>query len=229
MTAPAHRQPPGPGHKMGRPSKMTEVIGHREDGTPITTMDRIVDMTRAGVHMDQARAAAGIGRETFIIWLRDGARVMAAQIKAETRGEPRPRLTKTDRLKADFSDRVTRAQSEAVAEAVALSALLARGGAEITHRTVKTKNGQPVEETVRTETLAPDGAMIRFRLAHLDRDHFGTERLEITGPEGAPIELTVVEKRRRVLATLDGLSARLTEPDDADILDVVLVPEPPTE
>lgn len=67
--------------------------------------------------------------------------------------------------------------------------------------------------------------MIRWRLSKREADTWGRERLELTGADGGPVELSLTEKRARVLDTLEALGDRLTTP----ALALVPAPPPPEE
>jgi hypothetical protein len=212
-------QTPPRKHAGGRPPKLDAPLTTRPDGTVVTIADRILASVAAGNYIETAAASAGIHKTSVYEWARVGARVNAALMAGQRRSE----FTKHERRCAEFSDALLRAEAEAEAADVTVAAQLAQGG--LKQRTVKTVKrtkkdtaGQVLEshetaETTETSTL-PDGAMIRWRLAKRHPERWGgTDRVEISGPGGGPIELTVQEKRSRLLADLDVLSTRLATPD----------------
>lgn len=198
----------------GRPPTLTRTIRRDANGRKVTVADAIVDAIRAGCFIEQAAAAHGVHKNALYEWQRIGARV---NIRLLNNGARRSDFTPKELACAAFADAVSRAYAEATAIEVTTAAQLARGGLQHTVTTTKvstTPGGQPkTETTTRVETLAPDSAMIRWRLSKREADTWGRERVELTGADGGPIEvLSLPEKRERVLASLAALEGRLAEP-----------------
>lgn len=221
------------GRPKGRPTKLDQVVSHDDQGRPITCGDLITQAVRAGNYIETAAAMAGVHKSSIYTWLSDGARVSQALNQGKRRGE----FTRYERLAAGFSDAVVQAQAEATAHDVALTAQLAAGGYQRVVETVKVDgDGKTIEASRRVETAEPDGAMLRWRLERRTPELFGpTQRVEVSGPEGQPIELSIADRRANLLADLDKLAGKLTEdtaallnpplPEPAD--DRQLVPAPP--
>lgn len=220
------------GRPRGRPSAIDRVL-YVDDktGAQVTVGDHIIRAVRAGCYMEDAAASAGVEKSNAYRWQKEGARVNAKLIAGARRGE----FTRTQLRYADFSTALIRADGEATVEDVGLSQQIARGGLlKVTETTKTTKDGN-VETTRRTEQIPADGAMVRWRLAQRRKDTWGADRIEVTGPDGGPVELSIAEKRARVLDTLDVLAVRLAEPDPIAAVELepaddrVLVPAPPED
>lgn len=203
---------------MARPPVTDRVLRHDPTtGTPITVADTIVRAVRAGNYIEAASAMAGVNKDTVYRWLREGAR---HRLAAEATDDPDTYLNNlgpNDQGYVRFSDAVAQAQAEAEAEDVALLQSLARGGRTLEHRTVKTLADGSTESTVRSEVLPPDAATIRWRLERRFPDRWGRQRLEVTGAEGGPVELSIDEKRAAVADLLDQVATAAAEavmPDD---------------
>lgn len=215
---------PGP-PAGGRRSYIDQVIEHRPDGQPVTVADRIIAAVRAGNYLETAAALAGVRVATIRDWLYQGN----ATLRALANGAEQHELPHHHIRYAEFADAVARAEAEAEAEDVARLQLLARGQATTTKEvTVERRNadGELVERTTRseTETLAPDSAALRWRLERRHpRRWQGSQRVELTGEEGGPIELTVAEKRDAVLDTLSRLASE-READAGEFTDGVAAP-----
>lgn len=201
--------------KTGRPPSLTRVLRLDDDGNPVRIMDAIVDAVRAGAFVEEAAASVGVGKHVLYDAQRTGARVE----QALTAGARRADFTTKELACAEFSRAVGMAYAAATVEDVQSTDRLARGGLllkSVTTRTEQTAEGQPrTVTTVKQTHTPPDGAMLRWRLGKRNESTWGRERLELTGAEGGPIELTVSEKRARVLEGLEVLAGKLTEPEPA--------------
>jgi hypothetical protein len=201
---------------MARPTRIHDIIGHTDTGDPITVGDRIISAIRAGNYIETAAAFAGVNKDTIYHWLREGARARARLEAALADGNTSVDVTDNERAWMEFSDAVAQAQAAAEVDDVARLASLARGG--LTATTVVEKrdaDGRLIERTERTETTIPDAATIRWRLERRHPDRWGRQHVEVTGPEGGPIELSVAEKREALAERLAERRRRLldtTEP-----------------
>jgi transposase len=219
--------PPQPYGKIrGRPSKITDVVAVAKDGREITTSDRIVDAIRSGAYPERAAQAAGVPYKTFYDWLQRGARVNADLIAGK---RTEATCSAFELAAAELSERVAQADAEAEEEHVLLARKLAVGGIE----QVSTKNRRLVKPDGRVETedittkshTLPDAAMLRWRMAHRWPERWQGERLELSGPGGGPIELSIDEKRAKLLQALEVRAERLAaplelEPDEEEPPDV---------
>lgn len=196
----------------GPEPKLTQVLLREPspDGgpdVPVTVADRIVRAVRTGAPVQVAAATVAVDRGQVYDWLRLGARAL---LDAE-KGIP---LHPYAEIYADFARRVAIAEAEAHLEDVALSQRLARGGRTSRITTTKKISGNVVEETVREEELGPDPNMVRWRLERRHSDVWGRRRLEVSGPDGGPVEVDVVDKRAALAQSLAVVGARLQDTDN---------------
>jgi hypothetical protein len=180
----------------GRPTKIDAVVGHRQNGEPITVFDRVVEDIRAGCYTEDAAAHAGVHKETVYEWQRVGARAAALQS-----ADRATKLSRYERRCIAFSDAVGQARAEWVVAANVLLEQLARGGLKVETETTKIYADGKIETTKKVETMLPDKAVLMWRL---ERTHDGyRRRVAVEGVEGGvPIP---IEKRADDLA--DALEA----------------------
>lgn len=199
---------PGP-PAGGRRPYIDLVLERRADGTEVTVADRIIAAVRAGNYLETAAALAGVRTSTIRDWLYNGN----ATLRALANGTSPHELPSHQLRYAEFADAITRAEAEAEAEDVARLQVLARGQAVATKEVIvekRDRDGNLVEATTRkeTETLAPDSAALRWRLERRHpRRWQGSQRVELTGEDGGPVELTVAEKREHVLEALSRVAS----------------------
>jgi len=213
------------GRPTGRPTKLDRVIDRRlaPDGRstiPITTADRIVELIRIGAYIETAAAAAGVHRRTLLLWLQDGAEAATALAT----GASRSSLTRYQRLAADFSRAVATARAEADAAADARIETHARGGFE--RRIVTTRrdaSGAVLEVSERVETLPPNPQVEMWRYER--KNGRAADRVEVSGPDGGPVEVSIEEERELVLEELAEVAARMAESRPVEIVDAEIVDE----
>lgn len=174
----------------GRPTKIDQVvayIGRGDDRRGVTAADRIVESLRMGDYFETAAAAAGVTKETAYHWLRTGADANAQLNRANLHGRKPPRLTKFQDQCRSFSDAVAAATAEWHASALTTLELLGRGGMKVTKVSERTEvvrqpDGSTVEQVVErrttTETLAPNAAVLMWRLTRRFPDRYG-HRVEL--------------------------------------------------
>lgn len=164
----------------GRPSKLTQQM-----------IDRIGASLRTGHYVETAAAMAGISKVTLYAWLKHGARM------ADT---PASKLKAHDRLCISFLQVVEAAQADAEDRDLLRHAAVARGGLERTITTEKTNaQGEVIEKTVKVETMPPDARAIEWRLERRHPARWGRRSsIEVTGPDGGPLELTTEERADRL-------------------------------
>lgn len=183
----------------GRPSDIDRTIGERRvehaDGTfelvPVTVSERIIGALRAGNYPEQAAAAAGINKTSLYEWQRIGARATAAVHKGH---KTQRQLTAHERRCILFSNAVAEAQATWEVAAVGRLEQLGRGGHEVVTITEKIDgSGNLTERTTKTETLAPNAQVLEWRLTRMHPDRY-SQRVEVTGAAGGPLELSVEER-----------------------------------
>lgn len=162
----------------GRPSKITDVAWHTDDGTPVTVADRIPQLIAQGNYMETAAAAAGIGKTAVYDWLRIAA---TAHGKVH-RGE---RLTAHERRCIDFANAVAEAEADAEAKDLERLATLADG-----------------------KDAAVAARVTMWRLERRFAKRWGQRgSLEITGADGGAVELDLGESAREALGDVLGVMA----------------------
>lgn len=202
----------------GRPTKIDAIVGHRDNPTggdpiPITVADRIVTGIQIGMYMEPAIAQAGVAKGTVYGWLHN-----AGLARIRTLGnDDHPSLTDLERKSIAFSDAVDIAN--ATWEASKLGALeqLERGGTIneiVTEKIGVDADGEEhvIERTIRRETMLPDARVIMWRLTRRFPDRYHT-RMELTGPDGGPLALTIEDRAAALSDTLER-HLELDAPDD---------------
>lgn len=209
---------------LGRPTKLDRVLDRRlaPDGKStitVTVADRIIELIRIGAYIETAAVAAGIDRRTLQRWLHDGAEASTAL----STGSTRLSLSRYQRLAADFCRAVATARAEHDAAADARIETHARGGFE--RRIVTTKRdhqGNILEVSERVEYLPPNPQVEMWRYER--KNGRAVDRVEVSGPDGGPVEISLEEERALVLAELAEVAHRLAEARpqivDAEIVDV---------
>lgn len=164
--------------KNGRPTVLPQVIRHRDDGSPVTTGEQVIEKRRLGLDDQSACDAAGISRQTLHNWRLGGARArtIAAQGKRA--------LTPEEQDLAAFITALDAAEAMWEANNLAIIARAAEGGA-VTTKTVEKRNadGELVERTVTTETLHPQWQAAAWQLERMRREKYA-RRWEVTGADG---------------------------------------------
>lgn len=195
----------------GRPSKIDTVVLTRttEDGTTVkvTAGERIIQCLRMGSYMETAAATAGVDKTTVYEWLKVGA---TATDKVHRQGIPASKLTAHERKCMEFSHAVDEAQALAEMDDLATLAELAAGGAEhVTTTTKRDSNGNVVEHTTKVERLAPNAAVLTWRLERRHPERWGRRRIEVTGPDGeaVPVDVRVAGIVAAARAWADGSGA----------------------
>lgn len=184
----------------GRPTKLSQVLRH-DQGRPVTVAEHVVAAIRAGNYVEAAAASAGVNKDTVYDWLRQGARLNTDYHQGRI---TLPRPGSTDRQLMEFSDAVAAAEAEwEVAANATLERLSRPRQVEETRTTVETPaDGKPV--TTKTVTLRKteeaDPATIRWRLERRYPNRYGRTRVEVSGPDGGPIPLSVREQASEALA-----------------------------
>lgn len=164
--------------KNGRPSMLPQVIRLRDDGTPVTAGEQVVEKRRLGLDDQAACDSAGVSRTTLHNWRLGGARArtIAAQGKRA--------LTPEEQDLATFVELLDRAEADWESDRLAIIQGAAKGGF-VSTKTVEKCNavGEVIERTVTTETLHPQWQAAAWQLERLRRDKYA-RRWEVTGADG---------------------------------------------
>lgn len=179
--------------RRGRPSEIDSVIGrHPHTHDPVTVSDRIIETIRLGGYMETAAARAGVHKQTVYGWLDTGAKTF----KRLNAGTAKPSdLTEHEWRCLEFSEAVDLAEADSEVEQLALLAELGQGGRQVTSTTTRTTPGPQgapdvvVDRTTKTETLLPDARVLMWRLERRHPARYGRTRVEISGPEGGPLDV----------------------------------------
>lgn len=174
----------------GRPTKLDQVVRHREGGQPVTAGEQVVERVQLGMDKADAADSAGIDRSTLHRWTVAGARHRAQQAQGKLK-----RPTPAQLALIEFCNALERAQAEAEANRLAIIQRCAQGGAVVTKTTTKVQlvtdptTGQvtevPTERTVVTETLRPEWTAAAWWLER--KRGYVRPPIEITGAGGAPL------------------------------------------
>lgn len=184
----------------GRPTKIDQVLDTR-GGQPVTVADTIVSAVRAGNYIETAAALAGITKPTLYDWLNTGS-------NAAMKGG---KLTAQERRCMEFSNAVGRAMAESEAEDVAGLAALARGVTRV-ERIVVDAEGNELSRTTVAERTPPNDKVLMWRLERRFGERWGRNRIEVSGPEGGPMEVSIDEVQGHQLAeVLRGVVFELVE------------------
>lgn len=197
---------------FGRPPRDPyDIIDYREvvrtsgvDRIPVRVIDRVVETLQANAFLHDAAARSGIAVETLRQWRRKGVEASTLILAGKKRRSDFDTHTKRCIELAAAMER-----AEADARLLLLGALtqMARGGLEQTRvvEKVDAESGNVLERTEEVRKLLPDPRSITWLLSHRYPGDFAP-RIEITGPEGGPVQ--VESARDRLLTAIEGVRGR---------------------
>jgi hypothetical protein len=139
-------------------------------------------MVAAGNHLNTAAQAVGIGKSTLYQWLQLGRDAAIAR----DNGEP---LTDHARAYVEFAESLARPRAEAEVHAVGIVEKVMAGGYLVSEQETIARDGT---RTVKPAYAPADGKLALEYLAWMAPDRWGRNgvaRVEVTGPESAPIEV----------------------------------------
>lgn len=192
--------------QTGRPTRLTE-----------NTADVIVHAVLEGNHITTACAAAGVSRTALYEWIDRGQAVQQALANEEP--------VDPDALRfADFADRLADARARAEMRAVQVIERSMQGGFVISEEPLLDLEGQPVRgddgEILCKRTYAqPDGRLALSYLGRSRPDTWGqnpTNRIELTGAAGGPVQMEHSTDQIASLAERLALVAARRRAEDAE-------------
>lgn len=196
--APANKPPRKPRAKA--PAKRTGGGGYKP-AIDDAARERLVSMLALGTPVGIACDASGVSSRTYHRYIADAEELREAAERAEAEGLPAPKLNAIQQQKLALLASVEKARAEAVPRALAQIAQAAAGGAKeievvneytsVTHPdgtvTVELTATKRKERTVRGTWQAAAWQLERGWPEHFAR----TERHELSGPDGGPVESVV--------------------------------------
>lgn len=218
------------GRPTGRPKNtrgryLDDVISATPEGVAITVFDRIVGMCRLGLPFQDACAACGVAKPTAYEWQRQGAQAARDVLNGRRK---QAQLTVHEERCWAFVDAVEEARATAAADRLVIVDRLARGGQLVETITSKVDaQDQVIEKTTRQEWRAPSLAAAVKLLEWSHPQSFGParQRVELSGPDGGPIEVSprefILERLGMVEHRLTGRPLQLVEAIETTATDVV--------
>lgn len=155
-------------------------MGNRLLLTP-EKQEHIIKVLKAGVPLETAAAYSNISPATLFNWLSSGREVQARLDEEEA-----PELTENEVKYLEFLEAVTRARAEI--ETLAMGTIIQAGTKGLSYSTKYTnKDGDVIEyETM----VAPDARHLEWFLERSFWQTYGRRNaIELTGPEGGPIQI----------------------------------------
>lgn len=186
---------------VGRPLKIDKVIDRREDGTPVTIGERIIELTRTVWAPHRFTAAhANLTADGLEKWIRQGSQAREAMVRGE-------KVTANQRRLAKFVTELEKAEAEAVAARLGTIQGAAAGG-WVKRKTVTKTDAEGNEEvTVTEETIPPEWTAAAWQLERRLRSEFGrTLNAEVTGKDGSPL-IPKEDRAGQLAASLEGFLA----------------------
>lgn len=202
-----------------RPTRdIYDIVAYTQAGAPIRVIDRAVDTFRIGGSARDVADRCGIEQSVVREWIRRGT-VVSGDLFAgrRTMGD----LSRHERKCFDFVQLTAQAEADGKAYLLGLAEKLAQGGFVIETITEKIEpggDGKPdklIERTTKRATAAPDGNMIRWRLATRWPAEFrDRSSLELTGADGGPVQIDASPIIDRLMGELDRIATNTEATDE---------------
>lgn len=179
------------------------------NGRPTSIHERVVETIRNGAFIHDAAARVGFPVETLRDWRKVGQRALRDIVQGRRRSHE---LTFHERQCAKLARAMGQAEADAKMAMLARLGQLA-AGMKRTETTIRTDaSGAMIEQTVREITAVPDGRVITWWLTHRHPDDFGRQHVELSGPEGGPIPVSVQSTADKLRDVIE--SVRESKADD---------------
>jgi hypothetical protein len=194
---------PGP-RRIGRPPRnLSATVSYRQaqDGTQVamSVMDVVEETMAAGGFLKDAAARVGLTAAVLREWRTLGAKARADVLQGARKFSD---LSARERQCAELDERITRAEADARAGALATLQHLGRGGIEVVTETVRTRPDGRQERTRKVERTLPDSHALTWFLQHRHPEDFNRSTVTVTGHEGGPVQVDVRPALDRLLDKL---------------------------
>lgn len=170
--------------RMGRPSEIDRVVRHRDDGSPVTAGEQVIERMFLVNDLHVSAASAGVSNTALYKWRLDGARLRA--IEAQGKRE----LTERERVFVDFVNALERAEAAWEVGKLSIIQGAAEGGYQ--HEKVTEKWEMVDGELKLTErnvvrwTADPQWTAAAWQLERRKPQKYG-KRMALTDGEGGPL------------------------------------------
>lgn len=197
--------------KSAAPDTLT--ITSPAPATDKTVGDYIVEQLQAGVDPTNAALAAGVTGAEYREWMREGSLVMGRLQAGEDWTKD---FTRHEQDLALWARDARLAHGRHVARLIVVSEQIARGGATATKTTTRVDaQGNVVETRTTSESSAPDGQMVRWKLESLAPDQYGrSSKVDVTIHDDTDTEAVGSLLEQRMRAVLNRLTSDVSDDDD---------------
>ena len=199
---------------LGRPTRLTAVIGTDEKGQPVTVRDRILTWLRTGLPFDTSVLRAGISVGTAHHWLREASRAEERMLI-----NPDKPLTDHEAELVEFNHEVEAARAEGEARYFLLLAQLAQGGVEMVTTTEREDaQGRVVERTTKTERTLPSERALFWILERRYPASYPKQALDVrvSGTDPLDEQDRAAELHSAIRDMLSSAAAAATEAEQPD-------------
>jgi hypothetical protein len=198
--------------RIGRPPRDPyDIIAYQvnptEDGVdriPVRVIDAIEQTLLSNGFMHDAAARAGLSTETLRKWRRKGVEAAGKLLAGKVR---RSELDLHTRHCVELADRMDRAEAEARMALFSRVTALAQGGLQTTRivERINASTGDVIERRVEVSEMLPDVRALTWLLSRRYPHDFPT-RIEVTGPDGGPVQVTPA--RDRLMSAIEAVRER---------------------
>lgn len=176
--------------RMGRPSDIDRIVRHREDGSPVTAAEQVIERMLLVNDLHVSAASAGVSNTALYKWRLDGARLRAIEAQGKRT------LTDREQVFVDFVNALERAEAAWEVGKLSIIQGAAEGGYQHEKVTEKWEPGPPdedgnptlrlVERSVVRWTADPQWTAAAWQLERRKPQKYG-KRMALTDGEGGPL------------------------------------------